>query len=162
MLLLDGEEMLVGLAVGKDDGFAAEGANLGAADVEDIAVAGQVGQGDVVALGHQAVAQSCAVNVERNFVVLADLVEVVQLAGGIERAQLGGEGDVDQARMHGMVLVAVVHVVVEVLVQHLGFHLAVRVGDGDDFVLCELHGTRLVDIDVSRADADDALILIEH
>ena len=43
MLLLDGEEMLVGLAVGEDDGFATEGADLRAADIEDIAMAGQIG-----------------------------------------------------------------------------------------------------------------------
>ena len=43
VLLLDGEEMLVGLAVGENDGLTTEGTNLRAADVEHIAMAGQIG-----------------------------------------------------------------------------------------------------------------------
>ena len=64
--------------------------------------------------------------------------------------------------MYGMVAVAVVIEVVEILVKRLGLHLAQCVGDGDDFVLRKLDGTSLVDVDMTRADADDALILIEH
>ena len=43
VLLLDGEEMLVGLSVGEDDGLATEGANLGSTDVENVAVACKIG-----------------------------------------------------------------------------------------------------------------------
>ena len=43
VLLLDREEMLVGLAVGEDNGLATEGTDLRAADVEHVTVAGQIG-----------------------------------------------------------------------------------------------------------------------
>ena len=43
MLFLDGEEVLVGFAVGEDDCLSTKGANLCATDIEDIAVTGQIG-----------------------------------------------------------------------------------------------------------------------
>ena len=43
MLFLDREEMLMGLAVGEDDGFATKGSYLGASDIENIAVTGKEG-----------------------------------------------------------------------------------------------------------------------
>ena len=149
VLLLDREEVLVGLAVGEDDGLAAQGANLCAADVEHVAVAGEIGQGDVVALGHQTIAQAGSVNVEGNVIALANLIYIVQFVGGVEGAQLGGEGDVDESGVDGVVAVAVVHEVVQILVQHAGLHLAVGVGDGDNLVLGELDGTGLVDVDMA-------------
>ena len=81
VLLLDAEEVLVGGTVGEDDGLAAPGPYLGASDVEDIAVARQVGQRDVAAVGREPVAQTGAVDIERNLIALAYLVDVVELAG---------------------------------------------------------------------------------
>lgn len=81
MLLLDAEEVLVGRTVGEDDGLAAPGPYLGSSYVEDIAVARQIGQRDVAAVSRQAVAQTGAVDVERNLIALAYLVDVVELAG---------------------------------------------------------------------------------
>ena len=52
MLLLDGEEVLVGILMGEDDGLATEGPDLRAAYIEHIAMAGEIGQGDVVAFCH--------------------------------------------------------------------------------------------------------------
>ena len=43
VLLLDGEEMLMRLTVGEDDGFAAKGTNLRTTDVEDVTVTSQIG-----------------------------------------------------------------------------------------------------------------------
>jgi len=149
VLLLDGEEMLVGLAVGEDNGLAAEGTNLRATDIEHVAMAGEIGQGDVVVVGHETIAQTGPVDIKRYVVTAADLIDVVELAGGVERAEFGGEGDVDESWVYGMVFVAVVHVVVEVFVEHAGLHLAQGVGDGDDLMLRKLHGTGLVDVDVA-------------
>ena len=52
MLFLDGKEVLVGLTVSEYNSLATEGTNLGAANIENVAVASQVGQGDVIALSH--------------------------------------------------------------------------------------------------------------
>ena len=77
VLLLDREEMLVGLAVGEDDCLTTEGTNLRATDVEHIAMAGQIGQGDVVALCHQTIAQPGPVDIEWNVVLLAHLIYII-------------------------------------------------------------------------------------
>ena len=44
VLLLDGEEMLMRLTVGEDDGFATKGTNLRTTNIEDVTVACQIGQ----------------------------------------------------------------------------------------------------------------------
>ena len=162
MLLLNREEMLVGLTVGEHDGLATKGANLGSSDIEHVAMAGQIGQRDVTAFGHQAIAQTGSVDIKRNVVTATHLINIVKLASGIERAQFGGEGDVHQSGVYGMILVAVVHIVVQVLVEHAGLHLAEGISDGDDLMLGELDGTGLVDVDMTRAHTDDTLVLIEH
>ena len=61
-----------------------------------------------------------------------------------------------------MVLVAIVHIVIQILIQSLGFHLAVVVGYGYDLVLCKLHRTSLVHVDMTAAHAYYAFILIQH
>ena len=43
VLLLDGEEVLVGFSIGEDNGLATEGSDLRATNIEDIAMAGQIG-----------------------------------------------------------------------------------------------------------------------
>ena len=117
VLLLDGEEVLVGRAVGEDDGLATEGAYLGASDIEDVAMTGKEGKGDVALRGHEAVAKAGTVDVEGEVVALADGIEVGELAGAVEGAVLGGEGDIDEAGMDGVIAVAVVLIVVEVTVE---------------------------------------------
>ena len=64
--------------------------------------------------------------------------------------------------MNGVVLIAVVHVVIEVFVECGGFHLSVGVGDGDDLMLRELHGSGLMDVDMTTAHTDNTFILVEH
>ena len=48
--------MLVGILVRKYHSLAAKGTNLSSTDIEYIAVAGQVGPGDIVLFGHQSIA----------------------------------------------------------------------------------------------------------
>ena len=117
VLLLDGEEVLVGGAVGEDDSLAAEGAYLGAANVEDVAVAGEERQGDIALGRHEAVAETGTVDVEGQVVAATDVVETGELLGAVEGAELCGEGDVDQSGMDGMVAVAVVIEVVKIVVE---------------------------------------------
>ena len=81
MLFLDGEEMLVCILVGEDHRLTTEGSDLRAADIEDVAVAGEIGQGDVVAFCHQTVTETGTVDIKRYFVTLADLVDVVEFTG---------------------------------------------------------------------------------
>ena len=93
---------------------------------------------------------------------MTDFVDVVQFPGAVERAELGGKGDIDESWMYGMVFVAVVHIVIKVFVEYLGFQFTIGVGQSDDLVLSELHGTGLMNVDMAAAHADDTLILVEH
>ena len=61
MLLHVGEEVLGHATAGKHHRLAAEGAALGAADVEGVGKARDVGQRDVAFRGGQAVGEACAV-----------------------------------------------------------------------------------------------------
>ena len=70
-------------------------------------MARQVGQRDVALVGHQTISQACTVDIKRYVVLLAYRVDVVQFAGGIQGSQFGGEGDVHQSGVDGMVAVAV-------------------------------------------------------
>ena len=81
--------------------------------------------------------------------MLAHLINPVEFAGRIERAEFGGEGDIDESRVYGMVLVAIVHIVIKIFVEYLGLHLPVGLGQGDNLVFCKLHGASLVDVDVA-------------
>ena len=94
--------------------------------------------------------------------MLANLIEIVKLLGTVERTKFRREGNVYQSWMYGMVLIAIVHVVIEILVERLGLHLSVGVGNGNDFVFCKLHGTCLVNINMSTTHTNHTLILIEH
>ena len=162
VLLLNGEEVLVGFAVGKDHGLTAKGPNLRTADIEHVAVTGQIGQGDVVAGGHQTVSQTGTIDIKGYLIVLTYLIDVVEFLSAVKRAELRGEGDIDQSRMHSVIFIAVVHIVVEVFVEHLGLQFPICVREGDDLVLREFHGASLVHVDMTAADTDNTLILIEH
>ena len=61
-----------------------------------------------------------------------------------------------------MGIVAVVHEIVQILVKHLRIHLPVVVGQRDNLMLCELHRSSLMHIDVARVYTNHALILIEQ
>ena len=88
MLFLYGEEVLMGIAMRKHYSFAAQGSNLGTADVEDVAMASQIGEGDIIVVGHQAIAKASTVNIKGDVETLTYLIDIVELAGCIEGAQL--------------------------------------------------------------------------
>lgn len=48
VLLLDGEEMLMGTTVGENDRLTAQGTDLRSANIEDITMPGKIGEGDVI------------------------------------------------------------------------------------------------------------------
>ena len=64
--------------------------------------------------------------------------------------------------MYGVILVAIVHIVVEVLVECLCLHLTVIVGDGDDFMLGKLYSTCFMHVDMTATHTDNTLVLVQH
>ena len=162
MLFLDAEEMTVGIVVGEDHRLATEGSDFGAADIEHITEAGQLRQGDVTSLGEESVTESGSIYIKRYMEPLAYGIDIFQFLLGIKGAQFGGESDVDQSRIDTVGIVAVVVEIVQILLECLGFHLAVNVGQGDNLVFGKLDCTCLMHIDMSGIDSYHSLVLIEQ
>ena len=89
-LLDEGTETVDEVGIGNDHRFAEQGALLGAANVEHIAQTGDVGQGQVTAVGSQCVTQTGAVQEQGQLVLFAHGGDGFQLGLGIECAGLGG------------------------------------------------------------------------
>ena len=100
MLFRVGEEVGGHGAAREHHGLAAECPALGAADVEGVAEARDVSQGDVGIAGGQAVGEARTVQVQRNLVTVAQGRELFQLGQRVQGAQLGGVRDEHHAREH--------------------------------------------------------------
>lgn len=155
-VLLDEELKVLGqLGVLDDDGLAEQGAVLGAADPEDVGELQHVVQRHVVDAGGEGGADASAVGKEQQAVGLTEALEGRQLGFGVDGADLGGVGDVDEARPGH---VREVPVVVERLGQRLGRQLAVAGRHVDDLVAAGLDGARLARDDVAGAAGNDGLV----
>ena len=73
----------------KHHGLAAQGAALGAADVEHVAQLRQLGQGNVALIGRQRIGKAGAVHKQRNLALLTHCVNRRELSLGVQRAVLG-------------------------------------------------------------------------
>ena len=85
-------------------------------------------------------------------------MQSAQLVGAVEGAQFGGEGDVDHSRAHHVLCGLVGEIGVEPRPQLIGIQFAVVRGQCDDLVARELHGARLVDIDMCGVCTEHALV----
>ena len=54
------------------------------------------------------------------------------------------------------------HIIVKILVECLGLHLAQSIRNRNNLVLSKFDGTSLMNINMTRTNADNTLILIEH
>ena len=55
---------------------------------------GEIGQGDVVAVGHKTVTHTGSVNKQLQIMTLTDIVDLGKLIGGVKGAVFGRESDV--------------------------------------------------------------------
>lgn len=155
-VLLDEELKVLGqLGVLDDDGLAEQRAVLGAADPEDVGEVEHVVQRHVVHAGGEGGADAGAVGEEQQAVCLTEAFQGRQLGLCVDGADLGGVGDVDEARARH---VREVPVVVEGLGQRLGRQLAVPGRHVDDLVAAGLDGARLARDDVAGAAGNDGLM----
>ena len=114
-------------------------------------------QRQVRAVGHQAIAQTGAVDKQRQAVFTAGVVQGGQLRLGVQRAALGGVGDVHHARLDDMLGGLVVFVPLHIVPHLLCGDLAVGGGQGDDLVACGLDGPGLMAVDVAADGGQHAL-----
>ena len=162
-MLLDGrEEVLRRIALREDDGLAAEGADLRAADVEDV---GEAGDGRKVEVGRRAgesVAEPRAVQEERQVIFCANFFYVSQFLLRVKRPVLGRPGEVDHAGTDHVVPRLVAVEPLQEGAEFPGIHLPRVRGDGQDLVAAELDGAGFMDRDVSRFRSDNALVAAQH
>ena len=118
---------------------------------------GNLRQGQIRAVGHQAVAQAGAVDEQGQAAAAAGVVQRRQLRLGVQGASLGGVGDVDHAGLDDMLSGFVVAVPVHIVRHLLGRDLAVVGGQGDDLVAGGLDGAGLVAVDVAADGGQNAL-----
>ena len=128
------------------------------ADGKGVAADGQVGQGLVSGLAHQAVAQPRPVDIQDQPLALADLPDRVQLLQGVERAVLRGLGEIDHGGLDHVLVGGVGPVGSPQGQDGRRRELPVFRRDGQDLVPGGLDGPRLVDVDVPGVGGDDALV----
>ena len=149
-------------ALREDHGFAAEGPDLGAPDVEHIAEGGQLREREVVRGAHQPVAQARPVDIQRQALRAADSGDLLQFGFAVERAVLRGEGEIDHAGEHHVLVRLVPVEGLDEAGDVRGFQLAVGARDGEDLVARVFDGPGLVQADVARIGCDHALPVLEQ
>ena len=162
MLLDDVEEVAGCIVTGEYYRLAAEGTHLRAADIKDVAMAGQPGQVEIACLRHQPIAQAGTVNEQWHFVCLAEVVDSLDFGSLVECAEFGGGGDIDNAGYDHVLIDGVGIEAVVKVVKIFGSHLTVVLGQGDDFVAAGLNGPRLMYVDVAGIYGYDALVARQH
>ena len=157
-LLDEVAEILFDSRVRNDHRFAKERAHLGAADVEHVAQPGDIRQGQVISLRHQAVAQTGPVQKQVQSQFMAGFTQGGQLRQRVERAQLRGIGDIHQLGLNHVLKAAVVAVSLHRLTHLCGGDFAVLRRKGQHLVARGLHSARLMDVDVSALGAQRPLM----
>ena len=119
---------------------------------------GKERQVDVGASGCKAIAQSCAVNIQRHIVLLAQLVQFVKFLRRVDSTKLCRESDVYKPREYSMHVVAVGKEILHKVLKHVRSQLAVVVWHVDNLVLGEFYGACLMGIDMSGVYGYDTLV----
>ena len=133
-----------------------QGPALGPADVEHVRELCHILQGHVG--GGQAVAHPGPVHEQDHVVPVAGGADVLQLLERIDRAVLGGEGDIHHPGLGDMLLDGARPVVLADLGHLGGGELAVLGGEGQDLVAHMLQRAGLMGVDVAGLGADHGLI----
>ena len=157
MLLHLGDELADRATLGDDHGLAEEGAALGAADVEDVGEARQVGERHVVGGRGQRVGEARAVDEELEVTLATHGGELLELLQGVEGAVLGGLRNIDEGGGDHVVTRAVTLPRRADAFDVGGVDLALNGGGVEDLVAAALDDAGLVHVDVAGVGGDDAL-----
>ena len=162
MLFDLGDEVLRCIVLGEDNGFAAQCADFCAADVKDIAEPTQLRQCDVIFGTGECIAETGAVEKQRQVVFPADGIECMQFGFGIESAILRRKRNVNHTGKYHVFVIFV-----RVKNRKVSFYiscgdLAVRAGQLQHFVTGVLNGSGFVDIYVTGLCGEDALVGLQH
>ena len=158
-MLLDLRDKAGGrVALGVNDSLTAQGADLGATDVEDVAQAGNIGERHVSTQACKTVAEAGAVHKEGQAILTADGGDLLQLSQGVERTVFCGVGNIDHTGLHHMVMAAVGIEGTEIIDQLIGVNFTLVSGDGKYLMSGIFDGSRLVSGNMSGGCGNDTLI----
>ena len=146
----------------KDDSLAAEGADLGSANIEDVTQGGKVRQGEVAGGTGEGVTQAGAVDEQRQAVFMGNRLEFSEFCTGVNSTVFRGQGDVHETRPYHVVLVRVRGGGGEEGFQFVRVHLSVMLGEGQYLMPGVLHGACLMDSDMPGLHGDGAFVVSEH
>ena len=146
----------------EDNGLAAKGSDLCPADIKDVAEVFHIGDPEVTLRAGEGIPKPCAVYEQRQTMAIGNLLELFQLAAGIDSSVFRGLGDIDEARPDHMVAVRVCLGRAEVGVQLARVHLAVVLRDSQDFVACILDRAGFMDPDMAGLDRYCALVIAQQ
>jgi len=147
--------------VENDDRFTEEGTDLGTADIEDIAELCEFFDCQVVMAGSQTIAESCAVDKQRNVVFLTYGIEIRQFFLRIKRAAFRREGDIDNAGLDDMLMGSVIVMIDDILIDLGGADLAAAVGQIQAFMTGSFQSACFMDIDMTAVSAYSSLVMFQ-
>ena len=157
MLLHLGDELADRSALGDHHGLAEERAALGAADVEDVGQAREVGQRHVVGGRGQRVCEARSVDEELEVALATDGGKLLELLQGVEGAVLGGLRNIDEGGGDHVVTCAITLPRRADALDVGGVDFAVNGRGVEDLVAAALDDAGLVHVDVAGVRRDDAL-----
>jgi len=158
VLFDDVAEILLDGRVHNDDSLAHESALLCAADIENIADITEEGQVEVGAFGSHAVAQSGAVNVENETVLVADLTDCLQLGLVVNGAHFCGVGKIDHGWLDNVLAAFVIQMVLAEICDLRCGNFPVFRFNGQNLVAVGLNGTNFVAADVADCRGNDPFV----
>lgn len=158
-MLLDEKLKVLGqLRILDDHGLAKKRTVLGASDPEDVSQLKNIIKSQVILGRREGATDTRTINKEEQSILLAESLDGRQLRLGIHGANLGGVGNVHQARLGH---VWEVPVVVEGLGDGRRRQLAIFRHDIDDLMAARLDCTRLSRDNVAGAGSNDCLVRTE-
>ena len=124
MLLDDGEEVRYQILFSDDDSFAAQSTAFGPANVEDIAIPGQISQTNIIIPAGQTVSQTGTVTIQSDAVLPADIAEMLQFSQRIDRSIFSWLGNVEHPWFDHVIVVGIIIPVKQIVFHILGFDFA--------------------------------------
>ena len=158
MLFDGGEEVLRGRIMGEHNCLAAQCADLGSADIEAVAVIGNIRKGHISLIAHQAIAHPGPVQIQRQLIFAAYLGQGSELSLRIQRTALCRMRDIDHAGKYHVLMICIAPESFQQRNKLFRNDLSIMFGERHDLMASELNRTGFVDVDMAALCTDNALI----
>ena len=138
--------------------FATQGTAFRSANIEGIAMMSHPSKVEIASLCHQAISQSCTIDVERHLILSANVIDGFQFYLIIYSTHFRGHSHIHHSRHSHVFPRGVGKESFEIGMQVVGRHSSFVRRQGYDLVSACLHSPRLVNVDVRRLNGNHGLI----